>query len=194
MTLLSFFNNLVGINFDLHCGVFFSHIKRLQNPLIKQQKICCLIFSVCSPAVLRPVGRKLPQATPTLRVTVTAFIPRHSTRFSPFAAGGAFRSAGGSPAPFALKCATPQLRARLRFRLQNNIAYYKGLNKRLRRPCNRSLFCAQPSFPPRISLRAALQSGGVLGALRLPRGVRSTPRRFYRALLRNGLRGAVVSI
>ena len=54
---------------------------------------------------------------------------------SAFAAAEAVANTRGSPAPYALKCATPQLRARLRLRLQNCSAYCKGYNKRLRRPC-----------------------------------------------------------
>lgn len=106
---------------------------------------CREIFNVCSPTVLRPVGRKCPQGTPTLRVTVTVFIRRRHVAYRPSRRAATFLMGGARPRHYALNCGTPRLRARLRFRCHIAPLIARGKCTRYTRPLQ--TFCTAALHP-----------------------------------------------
>lgn len=121
--------------------------------------------------MLRPVGRKCPQGTPTLRVTVTVFIRHRQAAFSPFAAGGGFPHGRGSPAPLCAKTRYPAASGKASLPLPKNSTYYKGFTSGYAALVNVPFFVAPPLPPQRVFLRAALRAAGFSAALRFASGV-----------------------
>ena len=78
---------------------------------------------------------------------------------------------------FCAKMRDPATSGKASLPLPKNSTYYKGFTSGYAALVNVPFFVAPPLPPQRVSLRAALQAGGVLGGalLRLG-GVRSTPR------------------
>lgn len=133
------------------------------------------------------------------------YASRYAHRFYPpsatvlFVLRGARHRASwaGLARAYCAKLRHPATSGRASLPLPHCATYCKGFTSGYAALAN-VLHCgAPPSSPRRNSLRAALQAGGVLGDL--PCGSVASgvcvphPARFYRALLRNGLRGAIVS-
>lgn len=164
----------------LHRGVFLTHFKVgiSAHAHLSTNKLL-IDISVCSPTVLLPVGRKCPQGTPTLRVTVTVFIRRRQAAFSPFAAGGGFPHGRGSPAPFCAKNRDPAFSGKASLPLPKNSVLLQVVKCTANAAtCKRSVFCCSTLNSPAVFFTRGAPCGGVLGGatLRLG-GVRSTPRR-----------------
>ncbi len=150
--------------------------------------------------MLRPVGRKCPQGTATLRVTPTVFIRRRHGAFSCFAAHGTVPHGRARPAPFAtcgflLSALVSTLRVPCVFgfasptRNVTRLYFSQGSlfhNSTLRRATSR---CFALDYPHRNV--AALQRAGLLRQKTLwcfwLGSRRYRPARFYRARHSRGL-------
>ena len=142
------------------------------------------IKSVCAPAVLLPVGRKCLQGTPTLRVSVTAFIRPHYPALSRLAARGGVVLFGGARPHRSAKLRHPAISGKASPTLQRILTCCKGFTSGYAALATVRLRCAPPSIsPPQFFTRGA-PAGGVLTSLRSVRGVRSTPRPLYRRAFR----------
>ena len=121
------------------------------------------------------------------------FYPPSSRCLSPFAAGGNVPHGRGSPAPLCAKTRYPAATGKASLPLPKNSTYYKGFTSGYAALVNVPFFVAPPLPPQRDFYARRSKRAGFSAALRFASGVCFPhPARFFRALLRNGLRSALV--